>query len=319
MSGGHDRQSSEAPEAPSHVVAEERRAGIHPGPSEAALLALQRTAGNAAVAAMLSRQPNDRRVQGRALQRAVIGIHGPTDTAENRAVTEACFATLTKRKTFKADGKPLWSAEGSTEVRGDSIIVEAQRAASGSVWVIGSPPRTLLSSARETIYVLGHGVANSSLVADMTPDDMTAFLRRWFPKFRGKIKLVACYSGAEFNPDDSKPITPYALELVARLGPESANDKFRPESVDGIVGIGWIDEVTGVQMSIDDARWNEVARRIEKERGWKKGKGDDEIQKAFMEVDPIIRKIRIRALFGSAPGIIGPGGKRRYAVPTFTA
>ena len=63
--------------------------------SARAVLALQRTAGNAAVARVLA----GRASRERRLQRAILAVHGKDDDAADRSATEVCVSALATRKT----------------------------------------------------------------------------------------------------------------------------------------------------------------------------------------------------------------------------
>jgi hypothetical protein len=141
--------------------------------------------------------------------------------------------------------------------------------------------RPLLAKDDESIYVLAHGSRYSASIADMTPKRMAAWLRAHFSSeyvwglgwlgvtqtaakpFTGKIKLVSCHSAADSShrlPTDKASIYPfsssYAQELAKELKPASSTDPFQPSSIQGINGIGWVDEVSGAITAIDKAKYD---------------------------------------------------------------
>lgn len=198
-----------------------------PGLSPAGVLALQSAAGN--------------RATTRYLQRAIVSIDGDGDTAPMKRATHACLWNLRhtkKGKDFKDGG-----ARGA--VAGPATLAK-----------LPSDMSALLGSDDESIYVLAHGSRYSSDIAGMSPTRLAAWLRARFssrPRFTGKIKLVSCHSGADKTNqrpgDAAKGVyqfdRSYAQQLAVALAPRSDTDGFRPSSVQGIVGIGWVDEFTG--------------------------------------------------------------------------
>jgi hypothetical protein len=254
---------------------------------------LQRTAGNAAVSAMLARtapappRPPVRAARRRGLQRAVVAIHGAGDNAAAREATEACLQNLGK---FKGGHEFASGARGQT--LGPDVV--------GSL----NPPVGFLGGG-ETLYILGHGALDGT-VAGMGPAAMAAQIKAWFGgmNYAGKIKLVACVSAM------AQPALgggTFANALAQALHPAPA-DTFRPATVDGIVGVGWVDEETGEMLSIDLPTYLANINR------------DPD---AFREVHIGLRRHRIRQLFGApvaapAGGPVttgkGPTGKVRYPV-----
>lgn len=174
-----------------------------------------------------------RAVQQRAphaiLQRAIIAIDGPTDTALQKNATANCLDNLKARGT-----------RGKSEGPKDLASI--------------NPPK--LGKA-ETLYILAHGAPDSSMsiadtVGDLDPNQMGAQILTWYgtQRYSGKVKLVACISAAS---SVAKP-TSYANSLRDWFA-VNATGKFRPTSVDGIIGVGWVDETTSKQQSIDLATY----------------------------------------------------------------
>ena len=174
-----------------------------------------------------------RAVQGRApratLQRAIIAIDGPNDTRLQKDATANCLHNLKARGTR---GK----SEGPKDL--PSIV----------------PPKL---GKTETLYILAHGALDRSgsmaeTVGGLDPTQMGAQLRAWYgaQRYSGKIKLVACISAATSATNPKS----YADSLRDWLA-ANATGKFRPASVDGIIGVGWVDETTSQQQSIDLATY----------------------------------------------------------------
>ncbi|MEA2134871.1 MAG: hypothetical protein QOC68_2780 [Solirubrobacteraceae bacterium] len=195
--------------------------------SAADVLALQRAAGN--------------RATTRYLQRAIIAINGEGDSDASQRATQACLWNLRHTK----QGKDF--ADGGA--RGAVVGPEIRQA-------LPSDLSRLLGSDDESIYVLAHGSRYNASIADMSPAHLAGWLRARFRRraaFTGKIKLVSCHSGADRShqkPGDAAKRVydfdrSYAQELAIALAPRSDTDRFRPSSVEGIVGIGWVDEFTG--------------------------------------------------------------------------
>ena len=214
------------------AAAAERSARPTLAATPAALLALQRTAGNRAATAVAKQQ----------LQRAIIAIDGATDTAGQKRATRACLENLTTRKGARA--YPGGNARGRVE--GPKVI--------GSI-AVGAD---LLARESEDLYILGHGGADLRTVAGLTPTQLATRIRQWLAPmiaagkvFVGDIKLVACLSAAGSSPWSGGAVTPYAQALAQALAPLDADDPIQPKFVTGIVGVGWVDETTGKQLSVD--------------------------------------------------------------------
>ena len=208
--------------------------------SPASVLAIQRSAGNAALTRML--------------QRAVIAVDGAGEgdpgSAPGRA-TRACLWNLTRHKRGK-DKTTIGNFGGDArgKVAGPAEL---------SALAIGPG---LLGSETESMYILAHGSRYSPSIGGMTPKQMADWLKAGFAgtKFRGKVKLVSCHSASDSShrksgdpsnvykfPGDRS----YAQELARLLAPSSTTDPFQPVSVQGITGIGWVDETTGRLTKID--------------------------------------------------------------------
>ncbi len=193
-------------------------------PLAAAVGAATPAAHDDALAGLLARAVQQRAPRA-ILQRAIIAIDGPTDTKLQKDATTNCLDNLKARGTR---GK----SEGPTDLA--SI----------------HPPK--LGKA-ETLYILAHGAPDSSMsiantVGDLDPAQMGAQILTWYgaQRYGGKIKLVACVSAA------SSVVKPksYADSLRDWFA-LNATGKFRPASVDGIIGVGWVDETTSKQQSIE--------------------------------------------------------------------
>ena len=153
------------------------------------------------------------------LQRAIIAIDGPTDKAPARKITRNCLANLTQSGGRGAAAGP------------------------GAVKKIKAPKL----AQNESLYVLGHG--NTDEIGDLAPDALGDWILRWYGTrpYRGKIKLVACSSG--IAPDLGAQS--YAERLSDHLR-DNATPKFHPASVDGVLGIAWVDEKLDKIVAIDD-------------------------------------------------------------------
>jgi hypothetical protein len=187
------------------------------------------------------------------LQRAVIAINGPSDSPIARTITQNCFTNLTTTK-----------ARGATAGPDDLGMIV--------------PPA--FAAPNESLYILGHG--NTSVVADLSPEKLGERIVAWYhgTTFTGKIKLVACSSAV-------KPKSPGA-SYAARLNTYLANNPtatFKPSAVDGVLGVAWVDEVSGKILAIDDSAYD----REEHKGG---------IEAAFAEANPVTRKSGLQQRFG---------------------
>ena len=275
----------------------------------ASLLALQRTAGNRAATAVAKQQ----------LQRAVIAIDGATDTAGQKRATRACLENLTTRKGARA--YPGGNARGRLE--GPKVI--------GSI-AIGAD---LLARESEDLYILGHGGADLQTVAGLTPTQLATRIRQWLAPmiatgkvFVGDIKLVACLSAAGSSPWSGGAVTPYAQALARALAPLNADDPIQPKFVTGIVGVGWVDETTGKQLSVDLGQYTagpmtwapSAAEATPGQRVDPFQAGDDRATRqagihAWFGA-PVLVPVASGA-GGAVPGLVhgkGPTGKRKFQV-----
>jgi hypothetical protein len=215
------------------------RAAAAPG----AVLALQRSAGNRATTQLI--------------QRAIVAIDGDKDPDASKRATVACLYNLR----YKKSGKDFIDGGARGKVAGP--------ATRGALPADLGP---LLASDSESIYVLAHGSRYSSSVGDMDPGAMATFLRQRFGSrpFTGKIKLVSCHSGADLGNalagDAAKRVyqfpKSYAEQLAIALTPKDANDTFRPSTVQGVVGIGWVDELTGSITAINKEKYDAASKKF---------------------------------------------------------
>jgi hypothetical protein len=264
------------------------------------MLALQRLAGN--------------RAARRHLQRAIIAIDGPNDKQPSKNATAACLWNLTHRK--RSQHHALGDARG--QVAGPQLISQFPK-----------HMRPMLARDDETIYVLAHGSRWSHSIGDMTPVQMATWLREhfssrelagplgWFgftgdaATFTGKIKLVSCHSGADITHRTKTEGTSktgahpynfsrsYAESLAVALKPKSTSDPFRPSSVTGIVGIGWVDEETGKLTGLDKERYDEASSAWASNSDVGSTTGTGVSTNPFTdEPDPTVRGQQIRAVFG---------------------
>lgn len=189
------------------------------------VLALQRTAGNAAVSRMVAPQ--------RMLARSIVAIDGPTDGDTAKKATTHCLENLRRRGT-----------------RGASMRMAYDGAA------FSATPGPALAADDQTIYILGHGSAESATVSGLTPDKLADALINWFGSvpFHGKIKLVSCTTAVEWDLDAKNQRVAgvnVAEALAGELRHKCEPLDFQPSSVDGVRGICWVDERTSRIMSLD--------------------------------------------------------------------
>jgi hypothetical protein len=246
--------------------------------SRADALALQRSAGNHATTLVV--------------QRAIVAVDGDGDTDAQQRATVACLWNLQHKKSSKTfdDG----GARG--KVAGPATLAKLPANLS-----------TLLASDSESIYVLAHGSRYSASIGGMAPEQMARWLKSKFSgrNFTGKIKLVSCHSGADrthqqpgdaqagaYNFDQS-----YAQALAVALAP-SDGDTFRPTSVLGVVGIGWVDETTGSILAINKEKYGQVMSKMSTNSDVK-GIASGKKPNPFTEqADPVKRGLELRAEFG---------------------
>lgn len=172
------------------------------------------------------------------LQRAIIAIDGPTDSTAAKNSTRACVANLQAK------------AGGRGNVAGPDVLAN-----------IAHGPA--LASQDENLYVLGHG-SRFGTVAGVTPDAMAQQLKDWYTgqPYTGEIRLVACHSawtGTEVtNTGALVPIARSYADRVAQRFADRPSRTFRPSSVQGLLGIGWVRPDTGKQISIDVPEYRDL-------------------------------------------------------------
>jgi hypothetical protein len=167
---------------------------------------------------------------------------------------------------------------------------------------------TLLATDGETIYILAHGSRYDSSVGDMDPETMASFLRHRFRRrdFTGKIKLVSCHSGADLGnarPGDAEKGVyqfprSYAQQLAMALKPRR-KDTFRPSSVQGIVGIGWVDEFTGSLTGINKEKYDAATKKYAANSDVGSVGGGAGANPFTDIADPATRGAALRAEFGT--------------------
>lgn len=238
---------------------------------------------------MLARAVQER-VQHRTLQRAIIAIDGPGEggppapDGAGRA-TRACLWNLQHRKGGGyRPGDARGKVAGPAEL--DAIAI----------------PARFFARSMESLYVLGHGAPSLLTIADTDLDDLADTLRDWIEPqleaedtyFLGDVKLVSCVSATEETPYSGGKMKSMAERLAIALEPQG-EERFRPQAVHGIVGIGWVDEVSGSIMSVDLDPFLAAY-----------GEWDATILNPFQNfADPVTRSQQVRAWFG-AP--LGPSG-----------
>jgi hypothetical protein len=165
------------------------------------------------------------------LQRAIIAIDGPHDDTVAKNSTRACLANL------QAKGG------GRGAVAGPDVLTN----------IVHAPA---LASPNEKLFILGHG-SRFGTVANLTPDAMAQQLKGWYAgqPYTGEIRLVACHSawtGTESLTDGTLiPVTRSYADRVAQRFADRPSRTFRPSSVQGLLGIGWVRPDSGRQISID--------------------------------------------------------------------
>ena len=187
----------------------------------------------------------EERVQRPTLQRAIIAIDGageggPPPDGYGRA-TRACLWNLQNRKGGGSrPGDARGKVAGPAEMRFIAI------------------PANFFARSMESLYILGHGGPDLTTIADAKIDDLAAALRAWIEPqlvkedayFLGDVKLVVCVSATEETPYSGGRMKTMAERLAIALAP-MGDARFRPQAVHGIVGVGWVDEVSGGIMSVD--------------------------------------------------------------------
>ena len=290
------RSQASAQSAPSQAhpraapVRDQTTAALQGRDPAARALALQRTVGNAVVARLLAPQ--------RVLSRSVITIHSPTDAPVSKRITRNCEETLRTRKT---GGHPL-SIEAP---RGQSISMIYARGAGGGPPVFTRTPDESFAADDQTIYILGHGSAETGKVSDLDAGEIADTLIEWFGKvpYTGKIKLVSCTTAADWDIDasgaDVVGLTPVAQQLADALRTRCVSIPFKPRSVDGVLGIAWVDDKTGKIVSTDLREYmKNAAAAVD----------------AFKIRSRTNREEAIGKLFGPGVATTGKAGKLRFNI-----
>jgi hypothetical protein len=120
----------------------------------------------------------------------------------------------------------------------------------------------------------------------------------------------------------------YAEALARALAPTSPNDPFQPSSVQGINGIGWVDEISGAITAIDKGKYDAASATMSDNSDVGAPPAAGTTANPFTgESNPLLRGTAIHAVFGapveakvdSKGGLRtgkGEWGKRRFAVGT---
>jgi hypothetical protein len=298
--------------------------GVGAPPHAQRLLALQRTAGN--------------RATRQYLQRMIVAIDGDNDEPKHLRATRACLWNLRHNK----GGRQFADSGARGAVAGPAVLGN-----------LNFHMRPKLKTDGESIYVLAHGSRYSPSIAGLTPVQMAQWLRdrfshrdKWGPlgwlgfttqlatPFTGKIKLVSCHSAADKRhraSGDTSKIYPfdrsYAEALARALAPTGPKDPFQPSTVQGINGIGWVDELSGRITAIDKGAYDTATAPMT-DNSDIGGKGGGTVTNPFTSVkDPAARGAAIHAIFGdpveakvTPTGGLRTGkgewGKRRFEVGT---
>ena len=143
----------------------------------------------------------------------------------------------------------------------------------------------------------------------MTPKQMAESLKAGFAgvKFRGKVKLVSCHSASDSShrktgdpanvynfPSDRS----YAQELARLLAPSSKTDPFQPATVQGITGIGWVDETTGRLTKIDKNIYDAATKHMASNSDVGALAGTGKFVNPFTDYPPTARATALRQWFG---------------------
>lgn len=212
------------------------------------------------------------------LQRAVIALDGPQDSTIAKRITRNCLDNLTSIK-----------ARGDQDGPADPPAIAAPDLAEG-----------------ESLYILGHG--NPQSIAGLTPGQLGDWIVHWYgaQRYSGKIKLVACSSAV--SPDPTNAAASYAEALGTHIAGRTSW-RFHPSAVDGVLGVAWVDEVSGKIVMFDDPEYDRQEQL-----------GTD-VEGAFAKTDPGKRHTRLTSIFG-APNATGSSthtgkgtAKVRYFLP----
>ena len=248
-------------------------------PLVARALALQRAAGN--------------RATTRAIQRAIIAIDGKGESEKDPSgrATRACLYNLKHVKREKDFGK----GDARGKVLGPAELDKL------------TVPDDFLGSPSESLYVLAHGSRFRKSIAGMGPKDMAIFLLTQFQKiaFTGTVKLVSCHSAADrshrkghekanvYDFDMS-----FAQELALWLGNAHPSLPFKPRAIQGIAGIGWVEEFSGRITAIDKDAYD-LAMKHMKTDSDVGAKATGKSANPFTdEAHPLLRGLELRAWFG---------------------
>lgn len=210
----------------------------------AAVEALQRTAGNQAVARLVA--ANGPGPPGRLLQRVILQMRSPGDT------------------------------DAATNELGLSVELLQRKGSRGSVHRVDGPddfPDLSKLARTETVYLLSH--SEGVKVGGLDAKDLAAKLAKTLPAgYAGKIVLVACHSADEKpNPAFRGPLAKlgptmsYARYLAYFLNAQKTAKDATPglavREVQGRVGISTLDPVTGARRSLPEAVSGEPKRRLD--------------------------------------------------------
>lgn len=273
----------------------------------ATILGLQRSAGNAAVTAMLRRRTLGRRT----LSRSILVIHGQSDNDLDRKITRNCLAAL---RGLKSGGHPA----APDAPRGKVLELQYMNGPLGPVF--NRPPGKDFVAGHQTLYVLAHGSAADGTLGGLTAAEFAHVLAQWFgdQPYRGKIKLVSCTTAAGWDYDNAGRLVyglvPIAKQIATALQEKLAMSPFQPASVDGVYGIAWVDERTGRILSIDLDHFMALINKLERRK-----------RTSPFAVSPRGRGIReMETELGSPvedePGAtvaVGPGGPLRPNKPRY--
>ena len=232
-------------------------------------------------------------VTNRCVQRAIVAIDGDTDTAHHKRATRNCLWNLQHKK----KGQLYQSSDARGEVAGPETLGNLPADLSG-----------LINNKDESIYLLAHGSRYSASIAGMDPKSLARWIRSHFcnATFTGTIKLVSCHSGADRSHQSPKDVKShvydfprsYAEELARELAPGS-QDTFQPSSVLGIVGVGWVDEISGSITAINKEAYDAALKKMSTNSDVGSASGSGNQPNPFTELsDPDARGKAIHAEFG---------------------
>lgn len=278
------------------------------GLTEAARPVLGRGLTPGGAAALQGHAGNQATGRAIAVQRLIVAVDGDTDQRPSLRATRNCLRNLRRNK----DGTRFADLGARGKVAGPAKRAKLPR-----------NMRPLLGRDDESIYVLAHGSRYDASIGGMEPKEMAGWLRRRFrydvgaaPEklrtratrpYTGKIKLISCHSGADMTHqvagDAAKGVysfrRSYAQQLARELAPRSRSSTFRPTSVQGIVGIGWVDERTGRTQAIDKEAYDRETASMATNSDLMAGVGTGTRENPFTEIKRRRRRGRkIREVFG---------------------